>query len=309
MDDLLASHFARILVRDPLILCAEDLTQIDLTTSNLFEQFQGLTWQAVRFKPPPPKNVHDIGWRVEFRSMEVQPTDFENAAFSIFIILLTRAILAFNVDFYMPISLVEDNMETAHARDAVNCKEFHFPATWMTEDSHNADSHDPTDGSSTRSSASDHARPDPPPSITTLNGHGNHPEYPPTPISTLINGPPSSAPTASAPGLLPLIRRYLNSLPITLLTPAQRVNLEPYLELVARRADGLDVTPATRIREIVRRSGDYAMDSYVSEAAQWKVITEVGIGAGDCGTGLGEASQNGGIGMGCGEGGDHPVVQ
>ena len=241
--------------------------------------------------------------------MEVQPTDFENAAFSIFIILLTRAILAFNVDFYMPISLVEDNMETAHARDAVNCKEFHFPATWMTEDSHNADSHDPTDGSSTRSSASDHARPDPPPSITTLNGHGNHPEYPPTPISTLINGPPSSAPTASAPGLLPLIRRYLNSLPITLLTPAQRVNLEPYLELVARRADGLDVTPATRIREIVRRSGDYAMDSYVSEAAQWKVITEVGIGAGDCGTGLGEASQNGGIGMGCGEGGDHPVVQ
>lgn len=38
--------------------------------------------------------------------MEVQLTDFENAAFSIFIVLLTRAILSFNLNFYMPISQV-----------------------------------------------------------------------------------------------------------------------------------------------------------------------------------------------------------
>jgi hypothetical protein len=29
----------------------------------------------VRWKPPPPNS--DIGWRVEFRSMEAQLTDFE----------------------------------------------------------------------------------------------------------------------------------------------------------------------------------------------------------------------------------------
>ena len=46
--------------------------------------------------------------------------------------MLTRAILAFDVDFfYMPISLVEENMEPAHARDAVNRNDFHFPATWL----------------------------------------------------------------------------------------------------------------------------------------------------------------------------------
>ena len=33
-------------------------------------------------------------------------TDFENAAFSVFVVLLTRAILAFNLNFYMPISKV-----------------------------------------------------------------------------------------------------------------------------------------------------------------------------------------------------------
>ena len=38
--------------------------------------------------------------------MEVQLTDFENAAFSVFIVLLTRAILSFNLNFYMPISQV-----------------------------------------------------------------------------------------------------------------------------------------------------------------------------------------------------------
>lgn len=38
--------------------------------------------------------------------MEVQMTDYENAAFSIFIVLLTRAILSFKLNFYMPISEV-----------------------------------------------------------------------------------------------------------------------------------------------------------------------------------------------------------
>lgn len=38
--------------------------------------------------------------------MEVQMTDFENAAFAIFIVLLSRAILSFNLNFYIPISKV-----------------------------------------------------------------------------------------------------------------------------------------------------------------------------------------------------------
>lgn len=38
--------------------------------------------------------------------MEVQLTDFENAAFAVFVVLLSRAILAFNLNFYIPISKV-----------------------------------------------------------------------------------------------------------------------------------------------------------------------------------------------------------
>ena len=38
--------------------------------------------------------------------MEVQMTDFENAVFSVFVVLLPRAILSFNLNFYVPISKV-----------------------------------------------------------------------------------------------------------------------------------------------------------------------------------------------------------
>jgi hypothetical protein len=68
------------------------------------QNLQSTNWQTLRFKPPPPNSL--IGWRVEFRSMEVQMTDFENAAFSVFVVLLSRAILSFNLNFYIPISKV-----------------------------------------------------------------------------------------------------------------------------------------------------------------------------------------------------------
>jgi glutamate--cysteine ligase catalytic subunit len=42
--------------------------------------------------------------------MEVQMTDFENAAFAVFTVLLSRAILAFNLNFYVPISKVHTHI-------------------------------------------------------------------------------------------------------------------------------------------------------------------------------------------------------
>jgi len=34
------------------------------------QNIQSTNWQTMRFKPPPPNS--DIGWRVEFRPMEVR---------------------------------------------------------------------------------------------------------------------------------------------------------------------------------------------------------------------------------------------
>ena len=41
----------------------------------------------------------------------VVASDFENAAFVVFVVLLTRAILTFDLNFYMPISRVDQNMQ------------------------------------------------------------------------------------------------------------------------------------------------------------------------------------------------------
>jgi len=58
--------------------------------------------------------------------MEVSMTDFENAAFSVFIVLLSRAILKFGLNFYIPISKVDENMQRAQQRDAVHQQKFFF---------------------------------------------------------------------------------------------------------------------------------------------------------------------------------------
>ena len=103
-DRLLARHFAHLFIRDPIVVYAELINQDDSKSSDHFENIQSTNWQTMRFKPPPPNS--SIGWRVEFRSMEIQLTEFENAAFAIFVVLLSRAILSLNMNLYIPLSLV-----------------------------------------------------------------------------------------------------------------------------------------------------------------------------------------------------------
>lgn len=78
----------------------------------------------MRFKPPPLDS--NIGWRVEFRPTELQLTDFENAAFVTFILLLSRTILRLKLNLLIPISKVDENMATAVKRDAVRTGMFYF---------------------------------------------------------------------------------------------------------------------------------------------------------------------------------------
>merc|ERR1719326_1926576 len=125
----LALHFAHLFIRDPLVVYEEYLDQDDTTSTDHFENIQSTNWQTMRFKPPPADS--DIGWRVEFRPCEVQLTDFENAAFSVFIVLLTRTILSFGLNLYMPLSKVDENMATAQRCDAARQHKFWFPKVFQ----------------------------------------------------------------------------------------------------------------------------------------------------------------------------------
>merc|ERR1719267_126459 len=137
LDKMLARHVAHLFSRDPLVVFRGRTTEVDdAESTEHFENLQSTNWQTVRWKPPPPSSKRlggdaDIGWRVEFRSMEVQMTDFENAAFTVFIALLSRVILYFDLNLYIPISLVDENMDTAHARNALLTEKFWFAQKLM----------------------------------------------------------------------------------------------------------------------------------------------------------------------------------
>ena len=132
IDSMLARHIAHLFTRDPLVIYKERLHLDDQTQTDHWESLQSTNWQTVRWKPPPraspkPCGPH-IGWRVEFRSMEVQLTDFENAALTVFVVLASRVILAFDLNLYMPLSKVDENMARAHTRDAATSQKFWFRA-------------------------------------------------------------------------------------------------------------------------------------------------------------------------------------
>lgn len=109
IDENLAHHLAHLFTRDPLVAFHGQIHLDDQNSVDHFESIQSTNWQTCRWKPPPlktgPESPH-IGWRTEFRSMEVQLTDFENAAFTVFIVLVTRVVLAFDLGFYIPLSKV-----------------------------------------------------------------------------------------------------------------------------------------------------------------------------------------------------------
>ena len=58
--------------------------------------------------------------------METQFTDFENAAFCIFINLVKSVIVKYELNLYAPIADVQENMQRAHSRDAVQGEKFRF---------------------------------------------------------------------------------------------------------------------------------------------------------------------------------------
>lgn len=130
VDHLMAQHVAHLFVRDTICLLSEKVHQNDKEETDHFENIQSTNWQTMRFKPPPPNSP--IGWRVEFRPCDVQISDFENAAIVCFVILLTRVILTYDLNFLIPLSRVDENMQTAQKRDACRQCKFWFRKNILT---------------------------------------------------------------------------------------------------------------------------------------------------------------------------------
>jgi len=115
----MAFHIASLFVRDPIPTYSNEFegTDDNESTAN-FENLQSTNWNSLRFKPPP-STTSNIGWRVEFRTMDIQLTDYENSAMVVLLGMLTNVINFFDVNFLMPISKIDLNMDRAHIRDGL----------------------------------------------------------------------------------------------------------------------------------------------------------------------------------------------
>lgn len=239
IDHLLAQHIAHLFIRDSVSLFSEKVHQDDAKDTDHFENIQSTNWQTMRFKPPPPNST--IGWRVEFRPCEVQITDFENAAIVCFVVLLTRTILSYQLNFLIPISRVDENMQNAQKRGAVLNEKF-----WFRQD---------VTGTCPISTEKK----------CCPSGPGEY--YDLMTVNEIINGK-----DGVFPGLIPMINGYLSGMDVDADT---HCTIQQYLKFIQRRAAGEIYTTAAWLREFVTKHPDYMQDSKVTDKINFDLIKTI----------------------------------
>lgn len=73
LDDRLAEHVAKLFRRDPVPAYEGEMMEDQIDDTQIvahFENLQSTNWNSMRFKPPPSADS-PIGWRVEFRTMDI----------------------------------------------------------------------------------------------------------------------------------------------------------------------------------------------------------------------------------------------
>lgn len=176
--------------------------------------------------------------------MEMQLTDFGNAAYTVVIVLLTRVILFFDLNLYVPISRVDANMKKAHKKDAVLKEKFYFRKNLVPLEAQCGPGE------------SQEAKEEMP--------SGIEDEYELMTIEEIMLGKGDNF-----PGLIPLIWAYLDIIECDDSTQAV---VEEYVDYITDVIRGKLPTTAKWMRNYVRSHPDYKQDSVVSEIIQRDLI-------------------------------------
>jgi glutamate--cysteine ligase catalytic subunit len=227
----LATYLSHILNRDPLIDAPNTLNGDDMSAlaqscrTNLMNLHMSTWWPHVRLKLPVVSTVDDsLPWRVEFRPMDAQPSDMENAALVVATRILQQTIQHFDLDLRIPISAVKENMSRANARAAATDQMFRF----AVRIGHSADA-----------------------SAYAFDGWAS--------LDTVFNGGDDGA-GRKWRGLLPLANDYLVQRDIPEIPCTEQEKIFGALEILSARASGRLQTPAQWMRNFIRKHsyGDLA---------------------------------------------------
>ncbi|KAJ4453649.1 putative Glutamate--cysteine ligase catalytic subunit [Paratrimastix pyriformis] len=226
IDENFSRYVANVLARDPLVVYEGAIHMDPATHSSHFQTISSTDWTTVRLKVPSQPGE---SWRVEFRPMEMQLTDFENAAFVALVVLLSRAILAFHLDFYIPMSLTHRNLQRAQARDAIQ-----------------------TQCCSFRRYTGDFPH---------QEGGALEPCLERNPLVELTIDEIVNGKGGVFPGLATFVRRYLSSIE---LNDHVASHIRRYVQFISDKAAGRIPTTAQWLRNAVRRHPTYQQNSVVT---------------------------------------------
>ena len=180
--------------------------------------------------------------------MELQLTDFENAAFSVFVVLVSRVMLAFNLNTYIPMSLVDENMRAAHRRSACRSERFWFRRHMDPSEIENADQWED--------------------------------QYELMSLQQIMMGKGSYF-----PGLIPMVFAYLDALDEAGggVDRETRNVVTNYMQFIQQRATGQLMTTAEWMRNFVTSHPDYKEDSVVTQRIAYDLMERCHhIGIGTC---------------------------
>lgn len=167
--------------------------------------------------------------------MELQFTDFENSAFCAFIILLTHAIRQYDLNFLMPLSKVDENVQRAQLINSCIDGKFYFRKNiFQSENSESSGNCELVEMS----------------------------------LNEIMNG------TEDFKGLLPIVEDYILSL-IDALDSLTVCKIKQFIKLIRLRAQGNLMTPASFIRSFVQRHPAYKHDSIVSEEINYDLLWRI----------------------------------
>lgn len=215
VDHLMAQHIAQLFLRDILAVFEEGADHDNEQDTDHVELVLKENWPTIKLKPPLNS---DLGWRIEFRPCELQITDFENAAIACFMALLARITVIYNLNFLIPISKIDENMQTAQKRNACITERFWFRKEVFGTPKKNV--RGPIDN-----------------------------EFVLLTIDQIMNGYGSSF-----IGLIPLMKRYLTSMDIDFET---HNTIKSYMGLIQQRASGKLMTTASWIRKEITNHPEY----------------------------------------------------
>lgn len=251
MNKNLAGHFAHFLQHDPLLLESDHVEAHGPEDTYHFRSLYRSIWPHIRLKMPEDRHA---GWRVEFRPMEVQLTDFENAAFIAFTVLLRHMMEFFNLNLYIPMNLVVENMQAAVKRDAVLHQRFWF--SWQSNDtSFNGFAAEPR----ARGESSDFNQ-----KQTTVQHLS---------LSEIFCGSKIDIHNGeSFPGFIPLIEIFLES---SQFSAEERAIPMTYINFIRERASGQLWTDARWMRHVIRSHPTYQHDSVVTPEACYDLLHKI----------------------------------